>query len=455
MSAASPDVPAALRHRLVELAARTVGELEPLLVPSSLRRVRAFAPAKRAASGSAPLWAALEADAAFRARVARTWRHAHPEVASLVGGAEDDDERAPDDPRSAEVATGPAAEPAPESGGPALPPSVDAPAPSWDAAVGAWLHAQDWSVWVPRELDAAEPASPDPAVARLRTRAEELTRALEESRAQAAALTDEVATTRRELRRLRSDADRARAQGRQAAQDAQTALEEARAAQAAAADAQRVAAEDLRAARAERDAARAEVRVARRLADARVRLLLDTIVDAASGLRTELALPPAADLPADLVAPEPDAAPVRVGSRGRLVDDPTLLDELLRLPRAHLVVDGYNVTKSAFGGLTLELQRRHLVDGLASLAARTGAEVTCCFDGRPSPMPTASLARGVRVRFSVGEIADDLIRRLVRAEPAGRVVVVVTSDQEVTHDVEADGAYVVPSATLVGWLQRR
>lgn len=119
------------------------------------------------------------------------------------------------------------------------------------------------------------------------------------------------------------------------------------------------------------------------------------------------------------------------------------------------MVDGYNVTKSAFGGLTLELQRRHLVDGLASLAARTGAEVTCCFDGRPSPMPTASLARGVRVRFSVGEIADDLIRRLVRAEPAGRVVVVVTSDQEVTHDVEADGAYVVPSATLVGWLQRR
>jgi predicted RNA-binding protein with PIN domain len=58
------------------------------------------------------------------------------------------------------------------------------------------------------------------------------------------------------------------------------------------------------------------------------------------------------------------------------------------------------------------------------------------------------------VRFSVGEIADDLIRRLVRAEPAGRVVVVVTSDQEVARDVEATGAWVVPAATLIARLNR-
>jgi len=62
--------------------------------------------------------------------------------------------------------------------------------------------------------------------------------------------------------------------------------------------------------------------------------------------------------------------------------------------------------------------------------------------------------RAVRVLFSVGEIADDLIRRLVRAEPRGRVVVVVTSDQRLGADLEAAGARVVPSATLVARFAR-
>ncbi|WP_200829710.1 NYN domain-containing protein, partial [Cellulomonas algicola] len=209
----------------------------------------------------------------------------------------------------------------------------------------------------------------------------------------------------------------------------------------------------LRAAQAERTAARAELRSARKLADARVRLLLDTIVDAATGLRHELALPPAADLPADLVAPDQTRPAPRTGSRGRSADDPALLDELLRQPWAHVLVDGYNVTKTGYGELTLADQRRRLVDGLARVAAGTGAEVTCCFDGQPGQAPPAVQARGVRVLFSVGEIADDLIRRLVAAEPPGRVLVVVTSDQAVARDVEARGAWVVPSTTLLARLQ--
>jgi predicted RNA-binding protein with PIN domain len=149
---------------------------------------------------------------------------------------------------------------------------------------------------------------------------------------------------------------------------------------------------------------------------------------------------------------------VRPGSRGRSVDDPALLDELLRQPWAHLVVDGYNVSKTGFGELSLVDQRRRLIDGLAVVAARTGAEVTCCFDGKDSQAQplggSGGHARGVRVLFSVGEIADDLIRRLVRAEPPGRVLVVVTSDRELVRDVEKAGAWVVPSATLVARLQR-
>ena len=199
---------------------------------------------------------------------------------------------------------------------------------------------------------------------------------------------------------------------------------------------------------------RAEAKVAQQLATARARLLLDTIVDAASGLRSELALPPALDHPADLVAGgQGRPVPAHEGSRGRSADDPALLDELLHQPHAHLVVDGYNVTKTAWPALPLEEQRRRLVDALAGVAARTGAEVTCCFDGRAGqaavPQP-----RGVRVLFSVGEIADDLIRRLVRAEPPGRVVIVVTGDQAVARDVARDGARVLPSTTLLARLQR-
>jgi predicted RNA-binding protein with PIN domain len=126
------------------------------------------------------------------------------------------------------------------------------------------------------------------------------------------------------------------------------------------------------------------------------------------------------------------------------------------MPRAHLLVDGYNVSKLAWPDQPLTEQRRRLTERLATLAGRTGAEVTCCFDGRESEASGRAPAapRGVRVLFSQGEIADDLLRRLVRAEPPGRVVVAVTSDRALGADLEAAGARVLPSATLLARLGR-
>ena len=61
--------------------------------------------------------------------------------------------------------------------------------------------------------------------------------------------------------------------------------------------------------------------------------------------------------------------------------------------------------------------------------------------------------RGVRVLFSApDELADDLIRRLVAAEPGGRAVLVVTADQQVVRDVRARAAWTVPSAVLLSRL---
>jgi predicted RNA-binding protein with PIN domain len=132
------------------------------------------------------------------------------------------------------------------------------------------------------------------------------------------------------------------------------------------------------------------------------------------------------------------------------VDDPALLEELLRLPRAHLVVDGYNVTKTTWPELPLDRQRERLLTGAAALQARTSAELTVVFDAAETQdRPLVAPPRGVRVLFSpYGVIADDVIRDLVAAEPPGRSVVVVSSDQAVARDVAAAGFRVVTAATL-------
>jgi predicted RNA-binding protein with PIN domain len=188
----------------------------------------------------------------------------------------------------------------------------------------------------------------------------------------------------------------------------------------------------------------------------RARLLLDALLAAAQGLRRELALPPVETLPADLLA-DPDERPLAPGG-GRALDpaDPALLDRLLGVPRVHLLVDGYNVTKLEWGSLSLEEQRSRLMRQLAPVAARSGAEVTVVFDGADlRHRPAVSPPRGVRVRFSPGGVtADEVLRDLVRAEPEGRPVVVVSADREVAGFASRAGARAVPSVALVRLLDR-
>jgi predicted RNA-binding protein with PIN domain len=53
-----------------------------------------------------------------------------------------------------------------------------------------------------------------------------------------------------------------------------------------------------------------------------------------------------------------------------------------------------------------------------------------------------------------GQTADDLIRQLVRAEPPGRPIVVVSSDKEVADGVRRHGAYPLSSDTLLRRIAR-
>ena len=421
-------LPEAVRQRVLALAAEALGRLPVGEVPPPLRAAARFTPAKRARLAATTLAAALDADAAFRLSTAEL---AEQQAESVVEA----------------VRTG-------------VPPAAADPVEL--AAVAYLLRPEGWPRFVDRARVALDEvarrdrrARRDAELDRLRGELEAARASVrtEADRAKAAvdAARGEAENLRRQLREqtgLRRGAERARA----AAEEALT-EERRRAAtteSAANAELRRL---KQRLAEAE-DAVEAARRVAResRQADgARLWLLLDTLGGAVQGLRRELALTPSEERPADAVsaaAPRPDSP----AARG---DDPERLDRLLELPRVHLVVDGYNVTKSGYGELPLAAQRSRLIRGLGALAARTGAEVSCVFDGaaRPPAMPAAP--RGLRVLFSSpGEPADDLIRRLVAAEPPGRPVVVVSSDREVAEDVRRAGAYPVDSVLLLRRLDR-
>jgi predicted RNA-binding protein with PIN domain len=308
-------------------------------------------------------------------------------------------------------------------------------------------------------------------------------RADEESRAELerlrAELTAARAQTRTETERLRAEVDSSRKEAESLHRKLRSALSDVKRGEAALrkvrvemdsvraeGQAQLSAAESearrLRArlgeAEAALEAARRAAREGRSVEDMRVRLLLDTVLDAAQGLRRELALPPLSVRPAETVdAVEPGRmTPKDIAARALSENDPAILDQLLALPQAHLVVDGYNVTKTGYPQMPLEKQRLRLLGQLSQLAAQTGAEVTCVFDGAELAAPVLlAPPRGVRVLFSKPDVtADELIRQLVRAEPPGRPVIVASTDREVADGVARAGARPVASIMLLKRLSR-
>ncbi|GAA1974587.1 NYN domain-containing protein [Catenulispora subtropica] len=428
-------LPDSVRQRVVEIASEALGRMPAAEVPVPLKPFAKFAPAKRAKAAAIPMAAALESDGAFRARVAERVRDASPDLSeSLFAGV--------------------------------VPAAAD---PHEIAAVAYVLRPHGWTGIVKDALEAVsqgartaageaaegEVARLNAEVAELRETARQAADALRAAQEEARREGDQL---RRKVRQLEADMRRAQAAARAGAATLEAERSAARAAASAAEAEVRRLRTRLTAAETALDTARRSARSGRSEGDMRLRLLLDTLAGSVKGLERELALPPTQARPADSVtASEPDTvAPADMSMQGRAKDDPALLDQLLTLPMVHLVVDGYNVTKTGYPTLSLAEQRVRLVGGLAALAARTGAEVTCVFDGAALDGPVRlTQPRGVRVLFSApGEIADELIRRLVAAEPAGRPVVVVSSDREVAEGVRRSGARPVPASMLLNRMAR-
>jgi predicted RNA-binding protein with PIN domain len=430
-----PTLPEAVRARVIALVASAMTGMAGDEVPASLRRIAQFAPRNRARMGGPGIAAQLRADLIFRQRVAERVLDAAGDLGRAVR----------------------------EGTPPGVADPVDVAALTYLARPSGWretiaeitdtLKVDADSAAVSQRLHAAEHriirAEHERAVAKVE--AEKLRDELTRLRAEADALRDQVRALTRTVREAQAAHRKAtdllateRGRASRAAADAEAELRRVRA---------RLIEAELAA-----SGSRSAAKEARAVDEARLWLLLETIGQAAAGLRRELALEPATTLPADYVADtlaERPGQPGRASARALESDDPAHLDQLLALPRAHLIVDGYNVTKRGFGDLSLEQQRGRLIAALAAIAAQSGAETTVVFDGAEKLNAVPGMPRGLRVLFSrKGETADELIRALVRAEPPGRAVVVVSSDREVADGVRRHGAYPLSADTLLRRIAR-
>ena len=430
-------LPPRLRTRVVALAAQALGRVPHVHVPAALRKSASFAPAKRARLVGAHVSAALDSDDDFRAHLATHVRVSHSGVVRRLESA---------DCIGADVATA----------------TEDAEALAEAAAVAYVVRPAGWLALVARASAAefAQQVDVGALEASLERRTAELAAAKAETRTLRDKLRERVDDAKSENATLRRTLGSTRQQLRASQQEAAAAAAELVQAHQAAEASRRVSAAEVRRLRARIDqlesqttSIRRTVRAEREAETTRLRLLLDTIMEGAAGLRRELALPPSDLLPAETVRaiiPDVDGG---LASAGRTVpgDDPVLLRRLLDLPRVHLVVDGYNVSKSAWPSAALEDQRNRLVTRVAALVAGKAVEVTVVYDGadldRP---PKVGAPRGIRVLFSPpGVIADDTIRQLVSAEPVGRPLVVVSTDRELSESVTKMGARSVTSQAMI------
>jgi predicted RNA-binding protein with PIN domain len=423
-------LPDGVRRRVVQIVSDGFGGLTVGELPAQLRQYARFAPNRRAKFAGNAMAAALETDPLFRQRIGEKFREAQPELSGAL-----------------------------DSGSP--PPAAD----PLDVAAAAYvLRPTDWVKLVTAAGEEAQRAVAERVDeenrAELERLREELDRAREHTRTETERLRAELDAAKKEaeslhrkLRAALSDVKRGEAALRKLHGEMDTLRAEGQAQVSAAESETRRLKTRLGEAETALEATRRAAREGRSVEDMRVRLLLDTLLDATQGLRRELALPPVSVRPAETVdAVEPGRmTPKDIAARALSENDPAIVDQLLALPQAHLVVDGYNVTKTGYPQMPLEKQRLRLLGQLSQLAAQTGAEVTCVFDGAELAAPVLlAPPRGVRVLFSKpGVTADELIRQLVRAEPPGRPVIVVSTDREVADGVARAGARPVASAVLL------
>lgn len=165
--------------------------------------------------------------------------------------------------------------------------------------------------------------------------------------------------------------------------------------------------------------------------------------------------------------PEPEKTgprPVLKVPKGRLEDAPETLDAWLETPEVTLLVDGYNVTRSAtgFGHLTLEQQRDRLRDLLKKLSNRLKVPTVLVWDGGEVAPGTKRLSSGYLTeeysepdRSGAGtdkDRADRHIVELLKQMPPDPVVL-TTNDKGLQEEARGQRATIASSDQLLALLR--
>ena len=100
------------------------------------------------------------------------------------------------------------------------------------------------------------------------------------------------------------------------------------------------------------------------------------------------------------------------------------------------LIDGYNLLHALGmapkpGGMSLERSRLRMLEWLAGELGDASADVGVIFDSRMMTGDTEQTHRGIWMRFSRGQTADDLIEELIRQEPVPARLTVVSNDHRI------------------------
>jgi predicted RNA-binding protein with PIN domain len=448
-----PALPDGLLVPLLEVAAETLKGLNPADLPATGRRLATFdrrglaTPAART-----QLRRLLEADETFRDEVLTRFAR-RDDVAALAGSW-----------NRAEAAR--AVADAVEQGGLPLLASFlwTQEPPGWEFALGVALAAFQWEQaeeerageFERLERKVAEAVEAQRRAEDARDRAEEkLARLVEEQRA---ARRDRKGTGTGTGTAEPPAAQRRAAEQEAARREAERRLAEAEARAEREATRARGAEERERALRADLAA------VAARTASGPDPTALAEAAEAATELAARLRKlsrevePPDVQGPREAArpaaAPLPRRAPVHVppGMRG---DEPEAAEAMVRTPGVTVIVDGYNVTMSAWPDATKAVQRERLTDAVAELHLRARCRVVVVWDGADVPAARSPSRKGVTVLFSpAGVEADDVVIEQVRRQARSVPVLVVSSDGAVRARAEMNGAQVLSSRLFMGVLRR-
>lgn len=127
------------------------------------------------------------------------------------------------------------------------------------------------------------------------------------------------------------------------------------------------------------------------------------------------------------------------------------------------LIDGYNLLFSL--GLAgrrtepkaFERARERLLEWVHTAHGNNVRAVTVVFDGVHAPDGSAPVRddRGLQVRFAVGQLADDLIEEIIRAERRPERLTVVSSDHRIQVAAKRRGCIVWDCAEYVDWVMDR